>query len=282
MKFIYACDIHGDKNKYEKLLSLCLEKNINNIVIGGDLFVKNAPLRIPIQREFVNGYLKEYFDKLKEKNINFICIIGNDDLNIPCKEYYEMIKDYKNIYDVTNSKKNIDDISFIGLQYVLDTPFMRKDNVAREKDFIIPNQFHENIYIDDCQKVITKEQWFEFSKKIPMMENLLNNLPKPDKKAIYLFHDPPYGVGLDVCNDGSIVGSKAIYNFLLNSDALMSFHGHIHESPKISGKWFSIIGNTISIQPGQTEYDDDYMNYVLVDTDTKKYKKVKCLVRKRK
>ena len=34
MKFIYACDIHGDTIKYEKLHKLALENKINNIVIG--------------------------------------------------------------------------------------------------------------------------------------------------------------------------------------------------------------------------------------------------------
>ena len=281
MKFIYACDIHGDKNKYEKLLSLCLENNISNIVVGGDLFVKNAPLRIPIQLEFVNSYLKEYFKKLKDNNINFICIVGNDDLNIPCKEYYQMIKDFPNVYDVTNRREDFEGINFIGFQYVLDTPFKRKDNVAIEKDFVIPKQFHDDIYIDDCQKVITKEEWRNNSKKLPMMEDLLDSLPKSDDKTIYIFHDPPYGVGLDMCKDGSVVGSKAIYNFIYNSNALMSFHGHIHESPSISGKWFAEIGNTISIQPGQEEYGENYMNYVLVDTDKKEYKTIKCLVKER-
>lgn len=34
MKFIYACDIHGDINKYEKLYKVLKENNINNLVIG--------------------------------------------------------------------------------------------------------------------------------------------------------------------------------------------------------------------------------------------------------
>lgn len=34
MKFIYACDIHGDINKYECLYKLLKEKQINTLVIG--------------------------------------------------------------------------------------------------------------------------------------------------------------------------------------------------------------------------------------------------------
>ena len=34
MKFIYACDIHGDINKYECLYKLLKENKIDTLVIG--------------------------------------------------------------------------------------------------------------------------------------------------------------------------------------------------------------------------------------------------------
>lgn len=40
MKFIYACDIHGDERKYEKLLEQAKNQNIKHIVLGGDLLPK--------------------------------------------------------------------------------------------------------------------------------------------------------------------------------------------------------------------------------------------------
>ena len=52
MKFIYSCDIHGDKVKYEKLHRLAIENQIKNIVLGGDLLPKKADLRAPIKRIF--------------------------------------------------------------------------------------------------------------------------------------------------------------------------------------------------------------------------------------
>lgn len=38
MKFIYACDIHGDEYKYEKLLAEAVKQKIKYLVFGGDLF----------------------------------------------------------------------------------------------------------------------------------------------------------------------------------------------------------------------------------------------------
>jgi Icc-related predicted phosphoesterase len=85
--------------------------------------------------------------------------------------------------------------------------------------------------------------------------------------AIYIFHSPPSNMELDVTFTGLKVGSIAEYNFLKENQPLMSFHGHIHESPDVSGKWFSQVGQTICIQPGQSHQHENTLNYVLVDLE---------------
>ena len=107
MKFIYTSDVHGDERKYLKLIDLCREYHTDKIVIGGDLFAKHAKERIPMQIDFINGFLKDYYRKLKDNKITYIGIVGNDDLIIPCESYYEMIKDFPNIIDVDCKKYNL-------------------------------------------------------------------------------------------------------------------------------------------------------------------------------
>ena len=269
MKFLYVSDLHGDKLKYEKILSYCVDNNISNLVVGGDLFSKIATYRIPVQKEFIHNYLYDYFKRLNSYGIKYIGIVGNDDLVIPCQDYYEIIKEFPLVFDINQKKVDIDGISFIGLNYVLDAPFKRKDNVALEKNYIMPNQVSDVIYVDNCTRTISKEEWVEYRKNCPMMEDLLDNLPKPtvNNKTIYVFHDPPYGVGLDVCYGNIYAGSKAIYNFLKDSNAYMSLHGHIHESYELSGVWKVLIGNTIAIQTGQTDLNANILHCVLIDTD---------------
>ena len=273
MRFIYSNDIHGDIWKYEELLKLCKKSKIYNIVLGGDLFSKNASERIPVQIKFINEYLIDYYNRLKQNNISLIQIPGNDDLVIPSKHYYEMIKEFSNVHDVNQKKYDVDNISFIGLNYVLDAPFKRKDNIALEEGLIMPVQWNDEIYVDNCQKIISKEEWVEYRKKYPKMEDLLAELPVPTKnnKVIYIFHAPPYGVGLDVCHDGTLAGSRAILNFLKESNAYMSLHGHIHESYDISNTWNTLIGNTISIQIGQSEKDEKKLHYAIIDTEKNTY-----------
>jgi len=82
--------------------------------------------------------------------------------------------------------------------------------------------------------------------------------------SIYVIHMPPSRLGLDVCANGSEVGSKAIHNFLERNQPLLSLHGHIHESPETSGKWRAKLGNALCIQPGRLTP----FTYVTIDLET--------------
>lgn len=242
--------------------------------MDGDLLPKKAELRAPVQRRFINGYFKKYLGRLNSENIRFIGILGNDDLEIVEPDYLNIISNFENIYNIDGKKIDIEGISFIGLSNVLDTPFFRKDRIVIENNQEMPEQLKEFVYINKCHDPLTVEEWKEYRKaSVPKMENILEDLPKPTEgyKGIYIFHDPPYGIGLDNCKNGEKVGSKAMAEFLRNSNAYMSFHGHIHESPKMSGNWYGKLGNTICIQPGQSEYKSTELHYVFVDTDENKY-----------
>jgi len=56
-----------------------------------------------------------------------------------------------------------------------------------------------------------------------------------------------------------------VYEFLEKNQPYMSLHGHIHESPEVSGIWHAKIGETICIQPGQCEN----FTYVIIDLEDK-------------
>jgi len=114
--------------------------------------------------------------------------------------------------------------------------------------------------------MIFDELFESIAKGLPTIEEELHQLIRPDNMArsIYVIHMPPYHLGLDECNNGSGVGSKAVYDFLLKNQPKLSLHGHIHESPKLSGKWRAELGQTICIQPGQL----GPFTYVTIDLQT--------------
>ena len=273
MKFIYACDIHGDKNKYEDLLKIAKEEKIEYIVLGGDLLPKRGIRKI-IQPEFIKDYFEHYFKNLNENNIKCILIPGNDDLEKFDIQINELCERFNNIFNIDNRKLDIEDVNFIGLSKVLDHPCGSKNRVLIEENLKMQPQLSSEIYINKDTEVITIEEWEKYRESnIDKMEDILDNLPKLDKgrKTIYIFHDPPYGIGLDVCGNGLQVGSKAITKFLEKSHSYMSFHGHIHESPSVTNVWYNKLGETVCIQPGQTELGEKNFYCVIVDTEKNKY-----------
>lgn len=270
MKFIYACDIHGDEEKYNTLLERLIKEEIRCLVLGGDLLPKFCNNRYKEQKEFINGFLNKYFIQLKENNIDCFCILGNDDLEELDEEFENMCNKHKNVFNIDNKKEDIEDISFIGLSKVLDHPFGCKDRVVIENNLEMQHQLSPRIYVEKCKKMLTIDEWKEYREKhIDRMEDILKNLPKAEKnkKVIYVFHNPPFGIGLDVCMNKRQVGSKAITKFLEESNAYMSLHGHIHESPRVTGIKMNELNKTLCIQPGQTERKSGIMYYMKIDTD---------------
>ncbi len=270
MRFIYVCDIHGDEYKYKKILAEAIKQKIKYLVFGGDLLPKNCSDRYNEQKIFIEQFFNSYFAELKENDIKCVCILGNDDLEQLDEIFENECSKFDNVFNIDNKKADIEDISFIGLSKVLDHPFGCKDRVVIEENLEMQIQLSRIIYVEKCRNMLSADEWKEYRNSIEKMENILENLPKitEGKKGIYVFHNPPYGVGLDVCINKQQVGSKAITKFLEKSNAYMSLHGHIHESYRVTGIWKNELNNTICIQTGQTERGNKNMFYAVIDTDT--------------
>jgi Icc-related predicted phosphoesterase len=73
-------------------------------------------------------------------------------------------------------------------------------------------------------------------------------------QAIMLFHTPPYDTRLDrAALDGMTVdhvpldvhvGSVAVRRFIEERQPLVTLHGHVHESARLTGAWSDRIGRT--------------------------------------
>lgn len=280
MQFIYATDLHGDINKYNKLIDLCKKYNISLIVNGGDMFPKRGDI-IKEQAQFLETFLPEYFKKLREENIYYISMIGNDDLNIFEDTFGKLNDKFPNTFDIGNTKLRFGDYDFIGMNYILDTPFPRKDHIITEENFI-PEEQSEDYFISEGNSFKDYTNWSKKRETLPLMKDILESLPKPDdmKKAVYITHMPPANLDFGhIKGTDRLVGSQDIYNFFKTYQPLLTLHGHLHENLEEGGKWINNIETTTSIQPGQTEKDEKEMIIVLVDLDKKEYKREVILVK---
>ena len=155
------------------------------------------------------------------------------------------------------------------MNWVVDYPFRLKDRCRMDtEDYVFQEQYGSGLISTDAGWR-ELEDWLAYAKTLPTIEDELSRLVQPNdmSRTIYSIHMPPYKMGLDQCAHGLEVGSKAVYEFLQSEQPRLSLHGHIHESPACSEKWWGKIGKTVCIQPGQLEH----LSYVLIDLHTMEF-----------
>jgi len=277
MKLLYVTDLHGDKNKYEKVLELAVESGIRLIVNGGDMLPKQGD-RHKEQPIFINEYLRNYFQRLQEHDITYLAILGNDDLLAVDELFSAICSEVDNVHDIAGSKVDIEGYEFIGMDSILDHPFGCKDRVVMEKHYVHQQQLSPVAGVSNEFGYDKIYNWLEYSiTKLPHMCNILNELPIPvnPDKAIYITHMPPAGLRLGQLRYQDLdIGSVDIYEFFKEKQPLLSLHGHIHESPDTpKGKWINQILHTTCIQTGQTEIHDEELIYAEIDLENCEYKR---------
>jgi len=108
----------------------------------------------------------------------------------------------------------------------------------------------------------------------------------PDmERAIFNFHAPPYGTGLDEAPEldatlrpthgGAVmkpVGSTAVRDAINSYQPMLSVHGHIHESRGVKR-----MGRTLAINPGSV-YGDGVLQGAVLELNAKKGKVTKYLL----
>jgi Icc-related predicted phosphoesterase len=89
--------------------------------------------------------------------------------------------------------------------------------------------------------------------------------PDEIRRSIWLVHNPPAELGMDICYDGRQVGSPTITRFIRDTQPLFGCSGHIHESPyQPGGRWAARFGQTLWFQPGQ---EGAKLHYVAVEVE---------------
>jgi len=81
----------------------------------------------------------------------------------------------------------------------------------------------------------------------------LERAPHAPDPWILVAHAPPHAGRLDrLPGIADPIGSRAVRRFIESRQPLLSLHGHIHESPKVTGSFVDRIGRTLCINPGQS------------------------------
>ena len=266
MKMLFVTDLHGNMVKYRHVFEAALKHGAAAVVNGGDMLPLGGDLP-GSQKEFVEGFLPGHFAGYSEAGIVCLGLLGNDDLKIHDAVFDRVCRKHKNIYNLAQRRVKINGFEFIGMNWVTDYPFRLKDRCRRDgPGYVFQDQFGSGL-LSTPGGFKELKNWRAYAEGLPDMRQELAKLPMPPNpaKAVYVIHMPPAGLGLDVISSGEQVGSAAVRRFIGKNVPLLTLHGHIHESPDMSGVWKAKAGNTVCVQPGQSK---TALTYVLLDLNT--------------
>ena len=259
MKILYTSDLHGEIYLYQELLSLAISSSPEVMVIGGDLLPSFPPTKryedmVPNQRTFIDQFLSSFFKKVMETSSvqQIFLIAGNWDLG-----YSHLFRKLtERIIDLNRRSHRLKNgYELIGYPFVPPTPFRPKDfEKMDEREAPWPPQKNPSYILgSDQADQLTPIDPYVYLRGRETIEEDLDRLPKPlhPGRAIYVMHSPPFGTRLDLIEGGKSVGSRSIKTFIERNQPLLTLHGHIHESPNLSGAYVDRIGETLSVNPGQ-------------------------------
>ena len=250
MHCFFVTDIHGKVSRYENLFSKIIEEKPDAVFIGGDILpsIFNSEyddfISDYLAKEILSlkKYLKDYFPDI------FI-ILGNDDPRIYEEDLKKIEARDKLWYYMHMRKIQWKNYNVYGYSMIPPTPFLFKDWEKYDvSQYVDPGCVHptEGYRSVDAPKNL----------KYSSIKDDLSDLCGETKQqnSIFLFHTPPYDTNLDrAALDGKMieyvpldvhVGSIAVKRFIEDHEPLLSLHGHIHESTKLTGIWSEKINNT--------------------------------------
>jgi len=252
----FVSDLHGDGQKYQKLLDAVRREMPKAVFFGGDLLPPGLGLFGSIGRapaNFIEEYLIPQFastrEKLGDAYPRSFVIMGNDDPRV----FESSLRQGEaiGVWEYVNQKKTrLGRFQIYGYSFVPPTPFLMKDweryDVSRYVDpgCVSPEEGLRSVSASDQEK-----------RDSTIKDDLDRLLGDDDpREAVFLFHAPPHDSNLDrAALDGRTVehvpldvhvGSIAIRRFIEARQPYLTLHGHVHECARLTGTWRDLIGRT--------------------------------------
>jgi Icc-related predicted phosphoesterase len=253
----FVSDLHGRIARYQKLFSAISREKPEAVFIGGDALPMTWYVHESfdfLHQDFINDFLvKNLLDLRQELGSSYpriFIILGNDDSRM--EEAAVLDAASSGVWEYIHNRKVIfKSYNVFGYAYVPPTPFRLKDweryDISRYFDAgaISPEEGFRTVHVSEQEiKYATIKDDLE---QLTQKEDLA--------KAIFLFHAPPYQTKLDLSSLGGKMidhvpldrhlGSIAVQRFIEARQPLLTLHGHVHESARLSHSWRDRIGRTI-------------------------------------
>jgi len=252
----FVSDLHGRQARYRALFDVVARERPAALFLGGDLLPPAFASRSAAGargRDFITGVLLAELRRLRKTlgaaYPRVFAILGNDDSR--AQEAAMLAGQSDGLWQYVHQRHAaFEDYDVYGYACVPPTPFLLKDweryDVSRYVDpgCVSPEEGHRSVPADAHE-----------IRHATIREDLQRLVGQRDlSRAIVLFHAPPYRTHLDrAALDGRMVdhvpldvhvGSIAIRQFIEQRQPLLTLHGHVHESARLTGAWSERLGRT--------------------------------------
>jgi uncharacterized protein len=253
---VFVSDLHGCVDRYRKLFDRIRAERPAAVLLGGDLLPSGPQPAHASQfphGDFVGDFLTRELQALRSDlgghYPRLFVILGNDDARSEEEAILDVEK--RALWQYAHNRRiEWGGFAVYGYAIVPPTPFLLKDweryDVSR---FIDPGCVSPE---DGWRTMPVPAHELQYG---TIGDDLVALAGDDDlARAIFLFHAPPYRSLLDrAALDGRVVdhvpldvhvGSIAVRRFLEARQPLISLHGHVHESTRLTGAWRDRIGRT--------------------------------------
>ena len=304
MKIFFATDIHGSEICWRKFLNAAAFYKTDMVILGGDVTGK---VMVPITTsspghwdvsfggQRVQLSTQAELDDMKRRirdrgyypavmTLDELDALNEEDGSIDRRFTQEMTKGLEMWLDMADGKLHGGEIPCIlngGNDDIWEI-----DDIIEQSPCV---SFAENKILDIGGFYLASMGWtnptpWNTFREAPedvlttKIDAMVSSIPDMNR-AIFNFHAPPYGTGLDEApaldetmrpiHGGAVmkpVGSKAVREAILKYRPALSLHGHIHES-----KGVRKLGGTLAMNPGSS-YTDGVLQGAVLDLNEKKGK----------
>ncbi|MCP4153476.1 MAG: hypothetical protein GY757_37460 [bacterium] len=254
----FVSDLHGRLDRYEQLFKRMVAERPDALFIGGDLLPNPIITQggwKPAHENFIGDYLfkelRQIKEQLGEAYPRIFVILGNDDAATEEEAVRE--GETQGLWDYCHKRRlQWEGFTVYGYACIPPSPFLLKDWEHYDAgQFVRPGCIAPE---DGAFTVPARKEGKETTTIAGDLDRLTAGSSL--EKTIFLFHSPPHRCNLDRAGlegrrvDGVQidvhVGSVAIRQFIERRRPLVTLHGHIHESTRLTGSWRDKFANTES------------------------------------
>jgi Icc-related predicted phosphoesterase len=256
MRICFTSDLHGSALLYDQLTDLLRAETPDVLILGGDLFIDgemNDPIHSQIayvERDFLR---RVALWKALRPRLQVACTLGNhewtctwDALQAHHAAGRIVLLDHRRAWQH-------DGVTLLGYPCTPPTPHWLKDFERRDlpEEAVVPMGGVVWDRVRGQVREVTPEEHFT---GCPTIAEELGPVPAVAEPWILVAHSPPHNTKLDHLPHVSYpVGSRAIRRFIEQRRPLCALHGHVHESPQLTGSYSDRLGETLCINPGQRD-----------------------------